>query len=243
MDRFKVDQIMTRLVVVLSRDETVHDAAAKLAANGISGAPVVEDGQVIGMVSESDILHAVPPATKRRRSILEYLVNSRNLKPMHPSWGPLVGDIMSSIVIFQVEPGTSIWEAAHLMDSRGVKRLPVIDHDGKLVGIVSRADIIRALGRPDETIRDDVIATLGVLGPEVFRDLEVEVHQGVAELRGDADRKSTKHIAVRLARRVPGVLEVRDELTFMADDSTLKVEFSERDVENLSPFSSISRKA
>jgi len=237
MNEMRVKQIMTKLVVSLSPEETIHQAAAKLAANGISGAPVVENDEVIGMVSEADILHAVAPVfPKRRRSILEILVNTKNFRPMHPPWGPLVRDVMSTMVIFDVSPEASIWEAASLMENRGVKRVPVIDDRGRLVGIVSRADIVRAMGRADSAIASDVLETLEILGPEVFENLEVKVDQGVATIRGEADRKSTKRIALRLVRRVPGVLQVRDELTYNKDDSKTKVELSQSDLDVLNPY-------
>ena len=240
MKEFKVKEIMTRLVVTMSPTDTIHQAAAKLAANGISGAPVLENGEVVGVVSESDILHAVAPSfPKRNRTFLELLVSPHNLRPAHPPWGPLVGNVMSSLVVFKVSPEASIWEAASLIERKGVKRLPVVDSSGELVGIVSRADILRAMGRPDRAINADVVDTLfDILGPEAFEALEVTVDQGIATLTGQAERKSTKKIAARLARKVPGVIQVVDKLTYSLDDSTIKVETTSWDVEELGQFSS-----
>ena len=110
--------IMTTEVVTTSPAATVSEVAAALTANKISGMPVVEAGQVVGIISEADILGASQDAA----------VDSL-----------MVSDVVS------VEPDVAVEEIATQLADRGIKRVPVIDSAGSLVGIVSRADIVAAM--------------------------------------------------------------------------------------------------
>lgn len=218
MPDVKVQDVMTHLVVMLYPDESVHAAARKLSSNRISGAPVVQAGKVVGVVSEADIVATVLPSIAgQETSFLDALPGIRRLRgEAHPS-PKTVADVMSPATV-EVSPTTSVWRAAFLMDLRGFKRLPVVDEDGFLVGIVSRSDLVRAMAREDDEIRHDVVAAIEILGPETIRDLTVSVVDGVATLGGLADRRSTKELAAKLAGRTPGVIEVVDRLGHDVDD-------------------------
>jgi CBS domain-containing protein len=226
----KVRDIMTNLVVMLFPSDSIHDAAKRLTRNDISGAPVVENGKVVGIVSEADLIHAVMPPVERESgaSILDALLLIGRKRPRAHGGATTVVDVMSPVVI-QVSPDASIWTAAAMMDRRGIKRLPVVDDEDFLIGIVSRADIVRAMARSDDEIRADVTKALGVLGPEAFEDLDVEVTGGVATLTGIADRKSTSDIALSLAFRTPGVVQVVDKLGYRIDDNHARPRPSLRD--------------
>ena len=126
MADIRVEDVMTHLVVMLFPGDTISQAAKRLAHNAISGAPVVQDGKVIGIVSEADLIRA---AMRRQ--------------------GQTMRDVMTHRVE-QIEPGTSIWKAAAIMEGRGVKRLPVVDESGHLLGIVSRGDVVKAIAREDD---------------------------------------------------------------------------------------------
>lgn len=219
MADIRVDDVMTRLVVKLDPHTTIHDAAQRLATHGISGAPVVVDGKIVGVVSEADLVRAsLPPAPiDRGLSILDMLSIIGRGHAMPHRHGP-VSEIMSTSVI-QVPVGTSIWRAAEIMDRGGIKRLPVVDDEGHLIGIVSRSDLVRALARTDEEIAIDVARAIEELGPENFEDLHIEVEDGVATLSGTADRHSTHDIALRIAARTPGVIEVVDRLDHSYEES------------------------
>ncbi|MEV5504194.1 CBS domain-containing protein [Nonomuraea fuscirosea] len=119
-----------------------------------------------------------------------------------------------------VSPKASAVEAARLMDGHGVKRLAVVDHDGRLVGIVSRRDLVKLFLRGDEAIaaevRDDVLdRSLWV----DTGDVRVDVRQGVVTLSGRMERRTEAAIAVRMVGRVNGVVGVVDRLTWKTDDS------------------------
>jgi CBS domain-containing protein len=144
MDTIKVRDVMTHLVVMLYPQDTLNEAARRLSRNRISGAPVVEQDRVIGILSESDLIDASTPADVKGHglSIFEWL-------PGHPHAArPLgelrVGDVMTGNVA-TVAPDASVWAAAETMHRRGVKRLPVVDGRGYLIGIVSRGDLIQAM--------------------------------------------------------------------------------------------------
>jgi CBS domain-containing protein len=218
----KVKDVMTHLVVMLYPKDTIHDAALRLARNRISGAPVVEDGRVVGIVSESDLIHAAAPPAKARHGgtvaeVLAALTSPR--RGVHLN-GTTVLDIISSAVI-DISPEASVWRAAELMEDKGVKRLPVVDEDGYLVGIISRADLVKAMAKSDDVIRADVAEAIGILGEDCFKNLTIAVEDGVATLSGTADRRSTRDLAVKLTGRTPGVIEVVDRLEYVMEDSML----------------------
>jgi CBS-domain-containing membrane protein len=114
--------------------------------------------------------------------------------------------------------GTPLAAAARLMDAEGVKRLPVVDDLGRLVGIVSRGDLLKVHLRPDDEILEDVRSgVLPLLGDEA-KTLQVEVADGVVTLSGRADRWSTTDVADRLTRQVAGVVSVVDTVDYEFDD-------------------------
>jgi CBS domain-containing protein len=219
----RVKDVMTHPVVALDPSDTIHNAAQKLARNRISGAPVVEDGKVVGVVSESDLIHAVLPPipVDRGASIIDILSVIGRAKPRAHEHGKTVAEVMSPLVI-QVAPSASVWRAASIMEDRGINRLPVVDDEDHLLGIVSRADLVKAMARDDEQIRADVIDAIEVLGTETVRGLEVEGADGVMTLRGTADRKSTRDLAIKLASRTPGVVEVVSRLDYETDDAKVR---------------------
>jgi CBS domain-containing protein len=144
-----VEDVMTAAVITLSPDDSLGAAAALLARNGISGAPVMEGGRVIGILSESDIVRGVlPPAPSvGELSVLEVLSHLNDLGTR--TTDKSVSEVMHSLVV-DIPPNASVWQAVAVMQQRGIKRLPVVDADGKLVGIISRADILRILGGSTE---------------------------------------------------------------------------------------------
>jgi CBS domain-containing protein len=224
MGNLRVKDVMTHLVVMLYPKDTVQEAARRLTNNRISGAPVVEHGKVVGMVSESDLIHAsmAPVPIDKGRSVLDALSILGAAHPRAHVHGKTVSEVMSPIVV-QISPEAPISTAAEVMDRRGIKRLPVVDDEGFLLGIVSRADLVKSLARSDKQIATDVIDGLRVLGDDVFEQLDVSVKDGVCRLAGRADRRSTRDIAAKIAARIPGVIEVVDRLRFEWDDTNTRV--------------------
>lgn len=144
MQDWTVRQVMTQSVITLDPADTVQEAARRLAENRITGAPVVSEGQLVGMITEHDIVQAMlpPKPVDGGLSLLDILTHLDDVRN-RPS-KRTVGEAMRRLVV-ETSPGASLWEAAAEMQSRGINRLPVMD-GGRLVGIVSRADIVRVMG-------------------------------------------------------------------------------------------------
>ncbi|MGI8774502.1 MAG: CBS domain-containing protein [Actinomycetota bacterium] len=223
MNDIKVADVMTNLVVTFRPQDTIQEAARRLLANRISGAPVVEHGRLVGVVSETDLVSAyAPPAPQGSAYIatdpLMFLLRGAVPRPMHHR---TVGDVMTEGVI-SVSPDASVWQAAALIDRHGIRRLPVVDAEGYVVGVLARADLVRAMARTDEDLVVDVRRSIDLLGEENFLSLEVDASEGAVTISGTADRKTTRDIALRLASQVPGVLQVIDGLEWQWDDSGIK---------------------
>jgi CBS domain-containing protein len=211
----KVRDVMTPEVVVVAPDCGYKHIVDVLADFKVSAVPVVEDGTLVGIVSEADLLHKVefsdgsqPPRHFER--------HSRRIGRAKAA-GETARALMSSPVI-TVDPDASLATAARLMEQHQVKRLPVVD-DGTLVGIVARRDLLRRYLRSDieikEEIRDDVLRRRMWTEPT---EIQVSVADGHVTLEGCTDRRSTTIMAVRLAGRVDGVVAVTDDMTWRFDD-------------------------
>jgi CBS domain-containing protein len=149
----KVREAMSPHPIAVGPQWSLVSAANQLARNRISGAPVIERGQVVGVISETDILRGlVRPGTNKFGSMLEILLRLREewVDPFHQH-APTVRDVMSSQPIL-VSPDEDVRGAALRMQERDINRLPVVD-DGKLVGIVTRADLVRAIALTGEAIQ------------------------------------------------------------------------------------------
>jgi CBS domain-containing protein len=220
MKVIKVRDAMTSSVVRLSLDDTVHEAAGVLAETNVGGAPVVEDGRVVGMLTESDIVRVVAPVEDRtgRGSVLDLL--AERVHAVGNGTGPRVRDAMSTNV-HVTYPSATLWQAASEMQRHRVRRLPVVDDDGYLVGIVSHADIVRVVGRADEAIRGEIVAAVESaseeVGSEALRSLDITVEDGAVTIRGRADGRWAKRLASELAAFTPGAFAVRDEVRLSSD--------------------------
>ncbi|WP_330299809.1 CBS domain-containing protein [Streptomyces sp. NBC_00503] len=191
----QVGEVMTADVVSVDRSTTFRGIAKLLADYDITGLPVVdEDDRVVGVVSESDLL--------ARKALT-------------------AADIMTApAVTVRAQEGVS--EAGQLMTRLGLQRLPVTDEEERLVGIVTRRDLLRVFLRPDAEIRrhvsEDVLSdSIGAPTGAV----DVHVLDGVVTLAGRLERQSQILLALRLTARLDGVVAVVDELTARTDDSRL----------------------
>ena len=218
MHTTRVAEVMTKKVVAVGPGAGFKQLVDALAEHAVSAVPVVDpDRHVLGVVSEADLLHKVEFAGDDVHARLLDRPGRRAAKAK--AFGDTAADLMTGPAV-TVGREATIGEAARLMDHRHVKRLPVVDADGRLVGVVSRRDLLRPYLRPDADIRDEVIGevlerTLWV-EPDTIR---VTVSDGHVLLDGCADRRSTARIAVRLAAAVDGVGGVQDELTWSFDDT------------------------
>jgi CBS domain-containing protein len=206
---------MTKAVQTVAPGISLKDVAAILAEHRISGLPVVDDeGQVLGVICKADILikelAAVPKGLTR---VLHHREATSVASKVEAR---TAGDAMSTPPI-TVRSFYSLAEAAALMIEHGVNRLPVVDDD-KLVGIVTRFDLVRAFARNDteieHEIRDDLLS--GMSWPE---ELRLTVSDGEVVLRGAVDSKFDAESLPASIRRIPGVVSVDSELSCWDLDS------------------------
>ena len=218
----KVRDVMISEVVSAPPHMRLKDLARLLVEHRISGVPVVDHGTVIGVVSEADLVAKQVGRPLSQRTPLDWIFGER------PSpWerrtrdATTVAQAMTAPAI-TVDADRSLREAAALMVDRSVNRLPVLE-SGRLVGIVSRADLVSAYLRRDEdilrTVRDDVIRHTMWLDPD---ELRVEVREGMVRIAGTVDRRSTATILEKLIGLVEGVDGVANYLTWEFDDSALE---------------------
>lgn len=207
MDVWLVNDVMTREVVSVSPEAGYAEIVAKLVDHAVSAAPVVDGtGRVIGVVSEADLLPRVEVTDGARR-------------PRRKAHALRAEALMTAPAI-TIGPGAAVAEAARRLDATRFKRLPVVDGDGRLVGIVSRRDLLRMYTRPDDELRDDIVEK--VLRRDLWVDpatVDVRVAGGIVTLEGELETRSLAGIAVRLASAVPGVVRVDNRLRWAQDDS------------------------
>lgn len=209
-----VHDIMTTSVMTIGPDETVTVAARRLREADVSGLPVVDtNGGLIGIVTEADLLRALA-----RRDPAVIVRDPDQRRPTRRS--PVeVQDAMSRDVV-GISRDASIGDAARLLSSDKLKRLPVLGPGGELEGIVSRADIVAVLGKPDRDIEAEILAS--IVTDSLARDpdtIGVTVDQGIVTLTGVVSRKTQVAALAELAANVLGVSRVVDQVTWRVDDS------------------------
>jgi len=208
----KVKDVMTTQVVAVRRDATFKEMAATLRRYRVSAFPVIDENQkVIGVVSEADMLAKEALADP---GVIGGLLHHRDVRK---AGGQTAGDLMTHPAV-TVSREDSVEHAARLMYTLRIKRLPVVDAGGCLVGVVSRADVLAVYDRTDEQIREDI--TDQVIVHELLEDprqFEVTVEAGVVTLRGRPETTALGHAIVRKVRHVPGVVAVRDRLSYPDD--------------------------
>jgi CBS domain-containing protein len=208
----RVDQLMTKNVITVTPETPLRDVAALLAEKGISGVPVVENDQLLGVVSEADLLVKEAGPGVRPSRVLDWLLLPDYTEREAKFAARTAGEAMNSPA--QTIPDyASVATAAARMSEERVNRLPVLK-DGKLVGILTRADVIRAFTRRDdeiaEEIREDVIGRGFWEPPDA---VTVEVDQGEVVLSGTVQSHAVASGIPRAVLRVPGVVSVESRLT------------------------------
>jgi CBS domain-containing protein len=209
-----VKDVMSTQVVAVKRGASFKDMAANLRKFRVSAFPVIDDNEkVIGVVSESDLL-ANQALADDHDGIQGTITGIWRHKEYEKADGLTAGDLMSHPAV-TVRPEDSVGHAARLMYSLQVKRLPVVDAGGRLVGIVSRADVLAVFDRPDAEIlaeiTDDIILREFLLDPGRFI---VTVEEGVVTLEGNPETAVLGRNLVNRIRHVQGVVAVHDELAY-----------------------------
>lgn len=217
-----VQDVMTRDVVTVEETTPYKTVADLLAVRQISAVPVIDaDGRVAGVASEADLLHKVE--FEGGTVTGSFFERRRQRQGRAKAAGRSASDVMTSPAV-TITADAPAAVAARLMDRRKVKRLPVVDSGGRLVGIVSRRDLLRVFLQADDVIRaevvDDVFHRVLWIGPP---HVSVEVQDGVVTLVGELEQRSLVEIAVRLTAPVRGVVGVVNRLSYRLDDRRLDV--------------------
>jgi CBS domain-containing protein len=220
--------IMTRTVVTVPPDLPVISLANLLVERRISGAPVLEHDRVVGMVTEGDLCRRAELGTERRHGRWAELFtsNAKLADEFVHAHGRTVREIMSKTPIC-VRTDTPIAEIAELFETRGVKRVPVLDADGKLAGLVSRANLVQAIAArhtvpqnrgadradADVGLRDAVMRAFAQHRWGLHSDSNVIVTDGRVHLWGLVGSEAEQTALRIAAESVPGVKRVEDHTT------------------------------
>jgi CBS-domain-containing membrane protein len=212
-----VAEVMTTDVVTVDALAPFKEIVRLMQEHRVSALPVVDaDGVLVGIVSEGDLILKEDPELAGGGHRFE---GRRRSSARSKAAGMRAYELMTTPVL-SVAPEAPLGEAARRMHRAEVKRLPVLDADGHLVGIVSRADLLRVFLRDDAEIageiREDVIRRTLWIDPDTIR---VVVRDGVVTLQGQIERRSLLPILDRLVTSIEGVVAVDDRLSYAADDT------------------------
>ncbi len=217
MSHWNVADVMTVGAISVQRDTPFRQIVDIMELHNINAVPVVDAADhVIGLVSSADLMSKIEYAGNHGRALFErQRVRAARVK----STGTAAGDLMTTPVV-TVSARTSLVAAAKVMDEGRLKRLPVVDQDGRLVGMVTRRDLLKVFLRPDKQIRAEIVDEVldGIAGVEPTQ-VTVDVGDGVVTLLGEVDRRSLLPVVRRLVERVDGVVDVVSHLTFAVDDT------------------------
>ena len=220
-----VADIMTRDVLAVPETVSIHEAAALMVDRGVSGLPVVNDDNVpIGIITEGDLILRQRAPSLKRRSWWSLLFSDAEAmaRDYQRSAGMTVGEVMSRAVV-SVGPEWPIESVASMLDRLHYRRMPVVDRHGRLVGIVSRADLIKALAvapvpsgsgpRADEDLATDMRGRLAKESWVSQHAITVEAVKGVLWIYGTVESETERAAIETMARTVEGCRTVRNNLT------------------------------
>lgn len=207
-----VKEVMTSRVIWIREDTPFSAIAAAFKRYRVSAFPALNQaGQVIGVVSESDLLAKLAlgggddPVPGTIRGVLDQ-------QQVKKARAITAGDLMTTLPV-TVSAEDTVEHAAMLMYMRRVKHLPVVDAGDQLVGIISQADVLSVFSRADKDIREDVVADIALNAPAADA-IDVAVQDGIVTLTGSADTSQAAHEITRLVRHIEGVVAVRNRLSY-----------------------------
>jgi CBS-domain-containing membrane protein len=205
-----VRDVMSDHPISVRETATFKEIAARLREFRVSAFPVTDaDGKVIGVVSEADML--AKEAQQDRPGVRGRVAGLVHHAERAKAAGITAADLMTSPAV-TVAPEDTAEHAARLMYTRRVKRLPVIDADGRLAGVVSRSDVLAVFDRADDEIREEIVAMIPAQSEPSW--YSVVVRDGIVTLEGSPETVSIGHGIISRARHVQGVVAVRDRLAY-----------------------------
>ncbi len=201
----QVVDVMTTDVITVTADTSIKDAARLMFRNRVSGLPVCDEHScLVGIITEADFLRLEVARQE-----------ADNVEPVET-----VGEVMNRGVI-TVPPDSHIADAARVMVINDVNRLPVVDGESHILGIISRLDVVAVFTRPDDIIedeiREDVIRRVLFVDPDT---ITVAVSNGVVSFSGEIGTRTESRLLEELVRRLDGVVRVENALTWRIDDAS-----------------------
>ncbi len=213
-----IRDVMVAPAVVVQESTPFKQIVALLDREGIAAVPVVDAaGTVIGIVGEEDLLVKEEGGISIGRRLRHPGLGRREVHKLHAL---VARDVMTSPAV-TIGPDATVAFAARLMTEHGVGRLPVVDGDGRALGMVARRDLLKVFLRPDAEIRDEIVHH--VVGHVLSMDpakVPVLVRDGVVTLEGRVEHRSTIKLLTALVAAVDGVVDVQVRTTFDLDDTT-----------------------
>jgi CBS domain-containing protein len=212
-----VKDVMTPTVITGTKDTPFEVIAAALRTHRVSAFPVVDEGsQVIGVVSESDLLAKLALGVQDDAVVPGMITGILRRQQLQKAQAVTAGELMTSPA-YTVLPEDTVELAARIMYLRNVKRLAVVDSGGCLAGVVSRADVLAVYSRTDADIAAEI--RTGILASEAPANpgaLDVSVQAGVATIVGRPQTREQGHAIIDRAGHIQGVVAVRDGLNYHA---------------------------
>ncbi|MFL5994934.1 MAG: CBS domain-containing protein [Streptomyces sp.] len=204
-----VSDVMTHTVAAIGRKDTFKEMVRLMQDRKVSALPVLDgQGRVVGIVSEADLL----PKEEFRDSDPDRHTQLRRLSDLAKAGALTAEELMTSPAL-TTRPDTTLAQAARTMARARIKRLPVVDEQGMLKGIVSRADLLKVFLRDDEDIAEEVRReVVAYLLPTPGSAIRADVHDGVVKLVGRVRDPALVPVAARLVRAVEGVVDTDFEL-------------------------------
>ncbi|MEU7876165.1 CBS domain-containing protein [Dactylosporangium sp. NPDC049140] len=217
MSRWDVADVMTVGAVSVQEDTPFKEIVDLLEAHGVNALPVVDAfDRVVGVVSSADLMAKIEFAGDDDRVRLFEARHTRQARGK--AHATAAGDLMHAPAV-TITGGASLPAAARIMEAAGLKRLPVVDDLGQLVGMVTRRDLLKVFLRTDEAIHRDILAEAadGLPGVEATQ-LRAEVDDGVVTLLGQVERASVIPSLTRRIERIDGVVDVVSHLSAVLED-------------------------
>ncbi|MFF5262397.1 CBS domain-containing protein [Actinomadura viridis] len=218
MQRRMVAHVMTRNVVTVTEDTPFAEIVEALAEHDIRAVPVIdEDRRVLGVVSDADLLRK---EEYRDAGEGRTLFEGRRRHAARLKAAAIDAAGLMTAPAVTLGPDMPVARAARILARHDVKQAPVVDDDGRLAGIVARADLLRLFLRSDEEIQDEIVRE--VLVHDLWQDparVRVRVRDGVVGLTGTLEARSLIPICVRLTAATEGVVDVVEDLAYDHDDT------------------------
>lgn len=248
MKGLTVGDIMTKRVISVREETPFKELVRLMKDHDVSGLPVLDSsGCLAGIVTEADLLEVVgePTGIKKRHTqfgrLLDRLI-THEAGTIDTSTAHISAKSLMTSELITTTPETPVREAARNIVESGVKRLPVVDESLRLVGVVSRQDLLRPYLRDDERIREEVLENLAKkvlwIDPSTIKVL---VEQGVVKLHGTVAKQSQKDILIELTKRLDGVVEVEDHIRAAENDRDSEPEWMRKESAQAEPWAKVAQ--